>query len=127
MNATGTATWNTAKVTGERSSKNFHIGAYGFLKVTRVQDCGEAIEARAYGTELLTVHHGALTIRAERNATARYGWTATLSAGVEILEQDALENLIGNPSEKMTRGQMTNFLRESMAQIIAAGGCACQL
>lgn len=123
---TATTTWNTQTVTGERRTENFHVGVYGFLKVTWVQDCGEAIEARAYGTEMLTVHHGALTIRAERSATARYGWTATLSAGDDILEQDALDNLIGNPSEKMTRGQMTNFLRESMAQIIAAGGCACQ-
>ena len=117
----------TATITGERRSKSYHVGAYGFLKVTYVQDCGEAIEARAFGTHRLVVTHGALSFGAERVKGARYGWTATLSAGDDILESDALCNFIGNPCEELTRAQMTNFLRESMAQIIAAGGCACSL
>ncbi len=117
----------TATITGQRKSQTFHLGGYGFLKVTWVRECGEPIEARAFGTDLLNVTHGPLTMRAERTAGARYGWTATVSAGSDILEQDALDNFIGNPSEALTRAQMTDFLRESMAQIIAAGGCACSL
>lgn len=117
----------TATITGQRKSESFRMGAFGFLKVTWVTGCGEPIEARAFGTELINVTHGPLTMRAERTAGAAYGWKANVSAGDDELEQDALENYIGNPSEALTRGEMVNFLRESMAQVIAAGGCACSL
>lgn len=117
----------TATITGQRKSQTFRTGAYGFLKVTWVTSCGEPIEARAFGTTLVNVTHGPLTMRAERTAGARYGWNATVSAGDDVLESDALDNFIGNPSEALTRTEMVNFLRESMAQIIAAGGCACSL
>ena len=119
------ATATRSALTGERRTQTFHTGLAGFLKVTWVEACGEAIEARAFGTEMVAVYHGALTFRAERSEGARYGWKANLSAGNDILEHDALENFIGNPSEALTRGQITNFLRESMAQVIDLGGCAC--
>ena len=118
-----TATRNT--LTGERRTQTFRTGLAQFLKVTYVTGCSEAIEARAWGTEMVAVYHGALTFRAERVNGASYGWTANLSAGNDILEHNALENFIGNPSEALTRGEITNFLRESMAQIIDLGGCAC--
>lgn len=114
-----------ARITGQtRETKTFHTGLAQFLKVDYVQHCDEAIETRGDMKSVRTMH-GALTIRAERDNGASYGWKATVSAGDDILEHDALENFIGNPSEALTREEITNFLRESMAQTINLGGCAC--